>query len=276
MTIFRTEHNKNYVVVNNFICKDSRLSWKAKGIWLYAFSRPDDWTFRECDLINQSTDGRDSVRAGLKELQEFGYLIKEKQSRKDDKFSNAEWVFYETPQELKKSLPQTGFPSTENQTTENPPLLSIESLPSIEGNDNAAMPLKSEFKENIEILKTANLEADDHSLEFLARTHTKQKLLDALNHLSREIEKGTKIKKSKIAFFRYILSGDVSIITQQASINKKWSEDAKKGMPWPSLVIHEKYAECSFCMKEIPFDMTKSEFGEAMANMWELSKRQQQ
>ena len=70
MTIYRVQHQKNYTCVNNFICKDNRISWKAKGIWLYAFSRPDDWEFHLNDLINHSTDGRDSVRVGLKELED--------------------------------------------------------------------------------------------------------------------------------------------------------------------------------------------------------------
>lgn len=76
--ICRTIHNKNYTIVNNTICKDNRLSWKAKGIWLYAFSRPDDWTFHIEDLIKQSTDGKDAVRSGLQELQKCGYLKRER------------------------------------------------------------------------------------------------------------------------------------------------------------------------------------------------------
>ncbi len=131
MTIYRVQHKKNYTVVNNFICKDRRLSWKAKGIWLYAFSRPDDWQFNLTDLINQSTDGRESVTSGLKELEALGYLQRE-QRRDNGAFSKAEWVFHETPEELKKTVPQTGFPSTAMPDAENKPLLSTERKPSTE------------------------------------------------------------------------------------------------------------------------------------------------
>ncbi len=288
MTIFRTEHKRNYTTVNNFICKDSRLSWKAKGIWLYAFSRPDDWEFHESDIVKQSCDGRDSVRAGLKELQECGYLIKDKQDRTKGKFSAAEWVFYETPQELKKCLPQTEIPSSVFPSSENPLLPSIDSLPIPEIHGNAAMPSNSDSQDKIpkkekalnpdqqekfDLMKQANLNAEDHSLRFLSRTYSKEKIIDALHHLQREIDKGTKFKKDKIAFFRYILSGKVSMITPQASTNKQWAEAAKHGMPWPSLVIHEKYVECSKCLKEIPLDLPKKEFGEAMDNLWNLSQK---
>lgn len=119
MTIFRVEHKKNYTVINNFICTDNRLSWKAKGIWLYAFSRPDDWEFHIDDLLKQSCDGRDSLRSGLNELEKFGYLVRI-QKRENGQFSNAEWIFLEMPSELKKCLPLTENPSTVNQPTGNP------------------------------------------------------------------------------------------------------------------------------------------------------------
>jgi hypothetical protein len=132
MTLFRVQHNKNYVTVNNYICEDAKLSWKAKGLWLYAFSRPDDWVFRMTDLCKRSTDGRDSVRSGLKELEDYGYLQRDQGQDEKGKFEDAEYTFFETPREdLKKSLPQTGFPSTVFPATENPPLLSIKEQVSI-------------------------------------------------------------------------------------------------------------------------------------------------
>lgn len=130
MTIFRTAHNKNYTVINNTICTDKRLSWKAKGIWLYAFSRPDDWSFHINDLINQSIDGRDGVRSGLKELQECGYLKRSIIKNSKGQFDYGDWTFFETPQEIKEKLPQTENPFTEVPDTEKRPLLSTDVLPS--------------------------------------------------------------------------------------------------------------------------------------------------
>lgn len=125
MTIFRVQHNQNYTTINNTIAKDNRLSWKAKGIWMYAFSRPDVWEFNIIDLCNQSTDGRDSVRAGLRELEEHGYLLRNYKRTEEMKFSKAEWIFYEVPQ-IKEKIPQTENPSTENPSTENPTLVSTD------------------------------------------------------------------------------------------------------------------------------------------------------
>lgn len=131
MTIFRVQHNKDYTVINNFICKDNRLSWKAKGIWLYAFSRPDDWEFYQKEMMSHSIDGEDSFRSGLKELEKYGYLVRNKKKDSQGKFSY-DWTFHEKPIEIKEILPDAGFPDLDSPPLVNPVLLSTESRPSTE------------------------------------------------------------------------------------------------------------------------------------------------
>lgn len=123
MTHFRSEHKKNYTVVNNTILSDKRLSYKAKGIWLYAMSRPDDWKFYLGDIVNQSDDGKDAVKSGLKELCTAGYLVKHK-IREQGRFAT-EWIFYETPQ-VKENITMTEKPSPVSSTRSNPPLPNTE------------------------------------------------------------------------------------------------------------------------------------------------------
>src|SRR5271165_2591535 len=132
MTIYRVEHNKNYTTINNSIAKDKRLSYRAKGIWLYAFSRPDDWSFNIIDIMNQSTDGKDAIKGSLKELEVCGYLVRTQSRDENNKFKKYEWTFYETPREIQKMFPQVAFPSPASPLPANPPLLSTESLLSIE------------------------------------------------------------------------------------------------------------------------------------------------
>lgn len=132
MTIFRVQHNKNYTTINNTICKDKRLSWKAKGIWLYAFSRPDDWEFNMQDLVNQSTDKTDSVTTGIKELENAGYLRRTRKRNVDGTLGNAEWFFHETPCEIKEIILKRENPNLDNPNLENPALLSTDVLLSTE------------------------------------------------------------------------------------------------------------------------------------------------
>jgi len=104
MSIVRLLPNKNnsHKIINISITRDNRLSWKAKGIWLYALSCPDDRRFCIQDLINQSTDGRDSIRGGLAELERFGYLVREQKRDENGSYSKSDWTIYETPQSTKE------------------------------------------------------------------------------------------------------------------------------------------------------------------------------
>lgn len=182
MTIFRVQHNRNYTTINNFIATDKRLSMKAKGIWMYAFSRPDDWEFHLNDIINQSTDGRDSIRAGLRELEECGYLQRNKLKDEKGQYSKAEWFFYETPVEFKKIIPRTDFPLTENQEMENHPLLNTKRL-STEKKQQQAKPKVHEFPPK----KTPPSEAVVVSLDKLGLT-SKEKLEITKKYSSKEID----------------------------------------------------------------------------------------
>lgn len=106
MAIIRVKKNKDnpYVTINKTALNDNNLSFKAKGIFAYLMSRPDDWKCQVNDLKNHAKDGRDSIYAGLKELREHGYMIK--REVKNDKNIIIEWeeVLYEVPQDEAKKI----------------------------------------------------------------------------------------------------------------------------------------------------------------------------
>ncbi|SFM31022.1 helix-turn-helix domain-containing protein [Pelosinus propionicus] len=76
---------------------DDRLSWKAKGIWAYLLSKPDDWVVRITDLIRRSKDSRDSVYTGLTELEKYGYLTRERCYNEKGQFMGYDYIIYEAP-----------------------------------------------------------------------------------------------------------------------------------------------------------------------------------
>lgn len=86
MSTFRIQKNREnpYVMLDKFSVNDSGLSWKAKGLLAYLLSKPDDWVVKEHDLVAHAKDGRASMRAGLEELIQAGYLVKYGR-RRDDK-----------------------------------------------------------------------------------------------------------------------------------------------------------------------------------------------
>jgi len=81
MTIFRVIPIKQSFHSHKYNYAQIKFIMEGKGIWLYAFSRPDDWKFYMNDLIQKSTDGERSLIAGLK-IREYGYYIDSKTNEK--------------------------------------------------------------------------------------------------------------------------------------------------------------------------------------------------
>ena len=98
-TIFRVEKNAEnpYVMIDKNVFEDTSLSFKAKGILGYLLSRPNDWTLIITDIQKRSTDGKDSVKNGIDELIERGYIVKTEQPRQAGKFATCDYVVYEKP-----------------------------------------------------------------------------------------------------------------------------------------------------------------------------------
>lgn len=80
MTIFRIQKDKNnpYVMINRSMVQDAALSARAKGILTYLLSNNDNWQIHEIEILRHFTDGRHSIRAGIKELINAGYIHRER------------------------------------------------------------------------------------------------------------------------------------------------------------------------------------------------------
>jgi len=90
--------SKSFALVDKNFINDKRLSYKAKGILVYILSKPDDWKVVIRDLINNAADGKASIYAGLKELERYGYYVKEP-VRDEDGRRILDWtsIVYEVP-----------------------------------------------------------------------------------------------------------------------------------------------------------------------------------
>ena len=72
MTKIRKDGDQNFTILSNSVIRDETLSWKARGLFEYLWSLPEDWEFYETEITKHATDGRDSTRSGLDELEEHG------------------------------------------------------------------------------------------------------------------------------------------------------------------------------------------------------------
>ena len=110
----KTKKEKNYTVLDNTFIKDTRLSWKAKGLMTYLLSLPDDWTIHLSEIEKHATDGKSALRSAINELKDLGYL-KAEQKRENNKFAEMVYIIIENPAE---DFPLTDFQQTENLQTE--------------------------------------------------------------------------------------------------------------------------------------------------------------
>ena len=110
-----------FTIINNGVLNNTQLSWKAKGLFAYLWSQSYSWDFYEVEVLKHSTDGRASLRAGLKELEEHGYL--KRYRNRDDKgiLRESKWILSEQPMFdfPKLDKPTLDYPTLDNRTLTN-------------------------------------------------------------------------------------------------------------------------------------------------------------
>ena len=130
MPVFRVDKSRDFTVVANCIFKDRSLSAKAKGILVEMLSLPESWDFTLKGLTMLFTDGIDSIRQGINELEARGYIVRERKRDTRGRLGGMEYVIYETPHKAVGNSPACASPEKDNPTTENPTQeSSIEEMP---------------------------------------------------------------------------------------------------------------------------------------------------
>lgn len=86
--ILKNKTRERWTVVDNEAIRDSRLSWKARGLLVYFVSLPDDWSVNIRHIASVGIDGVEAVSSGMKELEKYGYL---KRTKKQDGKGRFEW-----------------------------------------------------------------------------------------------------------------------------------------------------------------------------------------
>jgi len=104
-----------YGVIPNHLLNDSDISFKAKGIYAYIQSKPEDWDFSAERISRQTKEGLSSVKSALIELENKGYLNRNKYKNSKG-FWEIEYVLFENPV---VDNPPLDNPPLENPTLEN-------------------------------------------------------------------------------------------------------------------------------------------------------------
>ncbi len=151
----RAEKNKNYSVINNTCFKDQNLSARAKGIFAYIMTLPDNWELKKYELCNHFSEGRNALDTAFKELETLGYINKSPRRVEKGVFCGWDYVVSEVPvvkeveDEVKEDeeLTDAETPKTDesdNSNTDIHEVLVSTELPNTEliNTDNTHIPLK--------------------------------------------------------------------------------------------------------------------------------------
>ena len=117
MATMRIVKDNNFSIVSNDIIRDGRLSLKARGLLIFMLSLPDCWEFSIAGLSKVSGEGKDSIRAGIKELESVGYLARKRKHLANGRLGEMEYTLYESPK------PASDLPTLETPTLEKPTLV---------------------------------------------------------------------------------------------------------------------------------------------------------
>lgn len=125
MAVFRVEKTKDFTVMSNYHLRDVELSLKAKGLLSLMLSLPEDWDYTTKGLACICKDGVDSITSALKELENHGYLTRQRIRYGNGRLGDITYMIHERPviqeaKEEKEEQPEQGEPEPEKPEWENP------------------------------------------------------------------------------------------------------------------------------------------------------------
>lgn len=122
MSTFRINKTKDYTVMSNHHLHDDRLSFGAKGLLSFMLSLPDDWDYTLSGLAKISKEGIDAIRTMVRELENCGYIVRQRDRDEKGRLGGSGWCVYEKPIGQLNDLPAQDRPAQEEPTLENPTL----------------------------------------------------------------------------------------------------------------------------------------------------------
>ena len=101
MSIIRRENTDNYTVICNQCLRDEKITARAKGIFAYLMTLPDDWKVYKTELYKHFKEGRDALTTAFAELEEAGYVEKVLLRDKDGTIIGNDYIVKESSSALK-------------------------------------------------------------------------------------------------------------------------------------------------------------------------------
>ena len=166
MREFDIEEVKGYTIMPNYHQRDRTLTVKAKGILSQMFSLPEGWDYTLRGLAYLNADGIDSLRTGIRELEEAGYIERRRIRDEGGKLRGTTYKVYATPRK-----PASYSPTLENPTLVNP----TEVIPTQENPTQLNIDITSNEKSNTDVSITHSIPSGEPRPSVLASLEAKRK-----------------------------------------------------------------------------------------------------
>ena len=163
MAVCRVEKTKDYTTMSNFHLRDPNLSNKARGLLSTMLSLHEDWDYPTRGLAKICKDGVDGITAQLKELEQYGYLIRHRIRDSNGRIVDMEYVIYERP--------HTTSPDTEKPYMVKPDM----GLPRLETPAQINIDKRITDESNTDLSNTHSILSDEVRPSVLAALEAKRK-----------------------------------------------------------------------------------------------------
>ena len=168
MSVFRVEKNSNYTVMSNYHLRDKRLSLRTIGLLSLILSLPQDWDYSQAGLVAICKDGPDSVAAGLRQLEDFGYLERIRERDAKGRVHGVIYRVYEAPKDViqqEATSSNHDLPKRERPKQEIPEQVKPkQALPHQDSPDLVKQPQINKDKQNTDINKNPSINQSKEGL----------------------------------------------------------------------------------------------------------------
>ena len=223
MAVCRVEKNKNYTTMSNYHLRDPCLSNKARGLLSTMLSLPDNWAYTTRGLAKICKDGVDGITAQLKELEQYGYLIRHRIRDSNGRIVDMEYIIYERPH-------------TASLDTEKPDMVKPDmALPRLETPAQRNIDKSITEKQNTYLSNTHSFYSDGSRPSVLAALEAKRKEADYRDiDVYREIIKENidyDILVSDMPYDQDRLEEILELLVETVCSNKKYIRVAGSDLP---------------------------------------------
>lgn len=110
---------EGFMIVSIEFLRDKRLSAKAMGLLAFMLSCSDEWDYSISGLAECMADGKSSIRTAIKELEEHGYVVRERiKDPQSGLFNGVRYFIRPFPQNT-RSNPLSDFPTSDERMSDN-------------------------------------------------------------------------------------------------------------------------------------------------------------